>query len=154
MLVLGGTGQVYEFGCRFCREGTDLTHNPEFTPCKFYMVLHSLRGAHGNHEDDLRNNEAYSRQLQGHLPSRWAGRLSLRDCLHPILQRISNRQEFQKAPGKKLPESNFLEKLLASLQKATARFLNKLVGELLEVTCINLRDNESSGQIPLLYRGS
>ncbi|KAK1329295.1 hypothetical protein QTO34_011476 [Cnephaeus nilssonii] len=38
MLVLGGTGQVYEIGYRFCREGTDLTHNPEFTPCEFYMV--------------------------------------------------------------------------------------------------------------------
>jgi len=30
--------QVYEIGRQFRNEGIDLTHNPEFTTCEYYMV--------------------------------------------------------------------------------------------------------------------
>jgi hypothetical protein len=42
-LVIGGLDRVYEVGRQFRNEGIDLTHNPEFTTCEFYMV--SSRGA-------------------------------------------------------------------------------------------------------------
>lgn len=37
-LVVGGLERVYEIGRQFRNEGIDLTHNPEFTTCEFYMA--------------------------------------------------------------------------------------------------------------------
>lgn len=37
-LVVGGLDRVYEIGRNFRNEGIDLTHNPEFTSCEFYMA--------------------------------------------------------------------------------------------------------------------
>lgn len=37
-LVVGGLERVYEIGKQFRNEGIDLTHNPEFTTCEFYMA--------------------------------------------------------------------------------------------------------------------
>lgn len=37
-LVIGGLDRVYEMGKQFRNEGIDLTHNPEFTSCEFYMA--------------------------------------------------------------------------------------------------------------------
>merc|ERR1719158_309423 len=38
MLVVGGLDRVFEIGRNFRNEGIDLTHNPEFTACEFYMA--------------------------------------------------------------------------------------------------------------------
>lgn len=38
-LVVGGLERVYEIGKQFRNEGIDLTHNPEFTTCEFYMAF-------------------------------------------------------------------------------------------------------------------
>lgn len=37
-LTVGGLDRVYEIGRVFRNEGIDLTHNPEFTLCEFYMA--------------------------------------------------------------------------------------------------------------------
>jgi len=36
--VVGGLDRVYEIGRNFRNEGIDMTHNPEFTACEFYMA--------------------------------------------------------------------------------------------------------------------
>lgn len=38
-LIVGGLERVYEIGKQFRNEGIDLTHNPEFTTCEFYMAF-------------------------------------------------------------------------------------------------------------------
>lgn len=37
-LIVGGLDRVYEIGRVFRNEGIDLTHNPEFSICEFYMA--------------------------------------------------------------------------------------------------------------------
>lgn len=37
-LVVGGLDRVFEIGRVFRNEGIDLTHNPEFSICEFYMA--------------------------------------------------------------------------------------------------------------------
>merc|ERR1712176_1702305 len=38
MLTVGGFDPVFEIGKNFRNEGIDMTHNPEFTCCEFYMA--------------------------------------------------------------------------------------------------------------------
>nr|GEY17590.1 lysine--tRNA ligase, cytoplasmic-like [Tanacetum cinerariifolium] len=37
-LVVGGIERLFEIGKQFRNEGIDMTHNPEFTTCEFYMA--------------------------------------------------------------------------------------------------------------------
>ncbi len=38
MLKISPYHRVYEIGKQFRNEGIDMTHNPEFTTCEFYMA--------------------------------------------------------------------------------------------------------------------
>lgn len=51
MLVVGGLDRVYEIGRVFRNEGIDLSHNPEFSICEFYM-------AYADYEDIIQLTES------------------------------------------------------------------------------------------------
>lgn len=153
MLVVGGLDRVYEIGKQFRNEGIDLTHNPEFTTCEFYMayadyndlieiteklVSGMVKSIHGSykvkyHPDGPEGEEV---EIDFTPPFR---RVSMLKTLEQVL-----KVKFPDAD--KLSTSEF-NKVLDALcvkheiecppPRTTARLLDKLVGEFIEEDCIN-----------------
>jgi len=153
MLVVGGLDRVYEIGRQFRNEGIDLTHNPEFTTCEFYMayadyndvmsitesmvsgMVHSIHGTHKikYHPEGLDGPE-------------------VEIDFTPPFKRIPMIPALEEALNVKFPPAEELNtdsanKFLSDLcqkhevecapPRTTARLLDKLVGEFIEEKCIN-----------------
>lgn len=153
MLIVGGLDRVYEVGRQFRNEGIDLTHNPEFTTCEFYM-------AYADYHDVM---ELTEKMVSGMVKS-IHGSYKIKyhpegadgpECeidFTPPFRRISMIGDLEKELSVKFPpatqmsskETNdFLSALCTKHQvecpapRTTARLLDKLVGEFLEEKCIN-----------------
>lgn len=153
MLIVGGLDRVYEIGRQFRNEGIDLTHNPEFTTCEFYMayadyndliemtekmVSGMVKSIHGSykikyHPDGLDGREV---EIDFTPPFR---RISMISTLEEIL-----KVKFPCPTKIGTPESvKFLSDLCTKHQvecpapRTGSRLLDKLVGEFLEEQCIN-----------------
>ena len=110
MLVVGGIDRVYEIGRQFRNEGIDLTHNPEFTTCEFYM-------AYANYHDLMEITEKMISGMVKHItgsykvtyhPDGPEGQAYEIDFTPPF-RKISMVEELEKALGMKLPETNLFE---------------------------------------------
>ncbi|KAJ3300105.1 lysyl-tRNA synthetase [Borealophlyctis nickersoniae] len=150
-LVVGGLDRVYEVGRQFRNEGIDLTHNPEFTTCEFYMayadmydlmditealVSGMVKSITGGYKVKYHPTEDQEWEIDFTPPFR-------RVPMIPELERVL-KVKFPPADTLATPEANkFLSDLCqkhnveCSAPRTSARLLDKLVGEFIENTCIN-----------------
>lgn len=153
MLTVGGLDRVYEIGRQFRNEGIDLTHNPEFTTCEFYMayadyndiidmtekmVSGMVKSIHGSYKIKYhpKGPEEQEYEIDFTPPFK---RISMISSLEEILQ-----VKFPAADKLNTPEANkFLSDLCTKHEvecpppRTTARLLDKLVGDFLEENCVN-----------------
>ncbi|XP_068483014.1 lysine--tRNA ligase, cytoplasmic-like isoform X2 [Phaseolus vulgaris] len=151
-LVVGGLDRVYEIGKQFRNEGIDLTHNPEFTTCEFYM-------AYKDYNDLMDITE---QMLSGMVKELTKGSYKIKyhaDGIDkepieidftPPFRRIDMIEELEKMAGLSIPKDLLSEEANQYLKDAclkyeikcpppetTARLLDKLVGHFLEESCVN-----------------
>ncbi|KAF8644820.1 hypothetical protein AX16_008277 [Volvariella volvacea WC 439] len=157
-LVVGGLDRVYEIGRVFRNEGIDLTHNPEFTICEFYMAYADMEDLMDITEAML---EGLVKQLTGgstkltYHPDGNKGQEGARtlelDFQRPwkrydMITTLEEKLGVKFPPGETLhtDEANkFLRELCAkhnvecSEPRTNARLLDKLVGEFIEPLCVS-----------------
>ncbi|KAJ8926698.1 hypothetical protein NQ314_020914 [Rhamnusium bicolor] len=153
ILVVGGLDRVYEIGRQFRNEGIDLTHNPEFTTCEFYM-------AYADYNDLITITESMvsgmvysihgSYKIKYH-PEGPDGEEVEIDFTPPFkrVRMIPTLEEVLKVQFPPATEmaSESTNKFLSDLcvqhnvecptPRTTARLLDKLVGEFIEEQCVN-----------------
>ncbi|KAJ1917259.1 lysyl-tRNA synthetase [Mycoemilia scoparia] len=152
MLVVGGLDRVYEIGRQFRNESIDLTHNPEFTTCEFYMAYADV--------NDLMN---ITEQMVAGMVKSIFGTYTVPYHINghdqepitldfsPPFNRISMIKGLEEKLNVKFPPATELHtdetnKFLSDLctkngvecgaPRTNARLLDKLVGEYLESQCV------------------
>ncbi|XP_020589568.1 lysine--tRNA ligase [Phalaenopsis equestris] len=150
-LIVGGLDRVYEIGKQFRNEGIDLTHNPEFTTCEFYM-------AYADYNDLMVLTEqmlsGMAKELTGgykiKFHSNGVDEEPIEIDFTPPFRRIDMIEELERLANLDIPKdlsseaaNKYLLDACAKFDVAcpppqtTSRLLDKLVGHFLEETCVN-----------------
>ncbi|THU45396.1 hypothetical protein C4D60_Mb02t17500 [Musa balbisiana] len=150
-LVVGGLDRVYEIGKQFRNEGIDLTRNPEFTTCEFYMAFSDYNDLMALTEEML---SGMFKVLTGGYKIKYHANGVDKDPIEmdftPPFRRIDMIEELETMANLTIPKDLSSEEANKYLLDAcvkfdlkcpppqtTARLLDKLVGHFLEETCVN-----------------
>ncbi|XP_019087544.1 PREDICTED: lysine--tRNA ligase, cytoplasmic-like [Camelina sativa] len=150
-LVVGGFDRVFEIGNQFRNEGIDMTHNPEFTTCEFYMAYADYYDLMEMTEDML---SGMVKELTGGYKIKYHANGYDKDPIEidftPPFRRIEMIGELEKVANLNIPKDLASEEANKYLVDAcarlhvicpppltTARLLDTLVGEFLEEMCVN-----------------
>eukprot|EP01080_Neovahlkampfia_damariscottae_P005445 gene5445-9258_t len=99
-LVVGGFDRVFEIGKVFRNEGTDSTHNPEFTSCEFYQ-------AYSNYEELMSLTEEYLSSLIHHITGKYKIKVGDKDIdFTPPFRRLSFLGSIEEKLNTKLPNAS------------------------------------------------
>ncbi|XP_047152002.1 lysine--tRNA ligase, cytoplasmic-like [Vigna umbellata] len=151
-LVVGGLDRVYEIGKQFRNEGIDLTHNPEFTTCEFYMAYKDYNDLMDITEQMLsgmvKELTKGSNKIKYHADG--IDKEPIEIDFTPPFRRIDMIEELEKMAGLSIPKdlsseeaNQYLKDVCLKCEikcpppETTARLLDKLVGHFLEETCVN-----------------
>ncbi|KAF8444950.1 hypothetical protein L210DRAFT_966544 [Boletus edulis BED1] len=153
-LTVGGLDRVYEIGRVFRNEGIDLTHNPEFTLCEFYMAYADMYDIMEITENLIEGMVKYltgGSTVMTYHPEGKGGKELVMDFKTPWKQ-YDMIETLEEKLGVKFPPSETLHSteankfLLDVCQKhgvecseprTNTRLLDKLVGEFIEPLCIS-----------------
>ena len=150
--IVGGLDRVFEIGKNFRNEGIDSTHNPEFTTCEFYeayadyhdlmdmtetMISELVKKITGSYKVEFHPLGPESKnKIEIDFTTPWP-RISMMSKLEEILEvkfpKDLSSQETRDML-KTLIDDNEVE---CEEPQTTARMIDKLVGEFIEVDCIN-----------------
>ncbi|XP_068647102.1 lysine--tRNA ligase isoform X1 [Aristolochia californica] len=150
-LVVGGLDRVYEIGKLFRNEGIDLTHNPEFTACEFYMAFADYNDLMELTEQML---SGMVKEITGgykiQLHSDGLDKDPIEIDFTPPFKRIDMIKGLENVANLNIPKDLSSDAANKYLLEACARFdvncpppqtttrlLDKLVGHFLEETCVN-----------------
>jgi lysyl-tRNA synthetase class 2 len=149
--VVGGFDRVYEIGRNFRNEGIDMTHNPEFTACEFYMAYADYNDLMDITEEMISAmvlNIKGSYKIEYHADGPDAPPVEI--DFTPPWRRVSLVEEVEAKSGIKIPRNfedpatvKILDDHVAKLNldcpppRSAARLLDKLCGHYIEDHIVN-----------------